>query len=65
MTLNNGASSPLKDDPHKFAAAGLLIHLLQYQPVPVFVGNSNGQEAAGYCADFIETFAARLKAMKP
>jgi hypothetical protein len=63
MRFDSVASSVLKEDPFQLQAVEVLLHLLQYQNVEGNIGKSSGENAANYCADFITTFAERLRAM--
>jgi hypothetical protein len=63
MLITHPTTSTLATDPHKRQAAELLVHMLQFQQIETYISKSGGNSAADYCADFIEKFAERTKAM--
>jgi hypothetical protein len=62
MLIDNEKVSVLASDPFKVQAAELLVHLLSNQEL-VALASMTGAEAGGYCSDFIDTVANRLRAM--
>lgn len=62
MKIINAIDSVLSSDKFKMQAAEVLVATIQNQQIS-YIGNSSGEVAAEYCADFIETLSKRLKKM--